>query len=340
MQTKGLMLVTGATGLVGSHVVESALKRGYRVRALVRPTSHTGLPEHGNVETVVGDLTEAKTLFKAAEGVDTVVHCAAKVGDWGPLAEYRRLNVEALDVLLRAAEYQDTLKRFVFLSSLSVYPARHHFGTDETEPICLKGLDAYTRTKAEGEQLVGRYVREHGLPAIILRPGFLYGPRDRTVLPRLLERLRAGQVVFFGSGEQKLNHTYVKNLVDAVLLAVAYPTATGQAYNITDQPTVSKRRFIATLAELTGCEVPTKKIPLWLARGLAGCLETSYRLLRKQRAPLVSKARYKFLGLNLDFSIEKAKRELGYRPRWNLLAGMQESADWIRREPLKPAAAA
>jgi nucleoside-diphosphate-sugar epimerase len=340
MKSQGTLLVTGATGLVGSHVVDSALQRGYPVRALLRPGSDTRWLPHGKVHVVTGDLTEAAAVFRAIEGVETVVHCAAKVGDWGPLAEYRRVNVEALDTLLRAADQQDSLRRFVFLSSLGVYRARHHYGTDETEPPCPASLDAYTRTKAEGEMLVQRYVREQGFPAIILRPGFIYGPRDRTVLPRLLDRLRAGQVVYFGSGEQRLNNTYVKNLVDAIFLAIDHSTAIGQVYNVTDDPTVSKRRFIATLAELCACEVPTKKIPLWLARTLAGCMETSYRLLRKQEAPLVSKAKVKFLGLNLDFSIEKARRELGYKPRWNFLAGMQESAEWFRREPIRPAAAA
>lgn len=340
MKSKGTLLVTGATGLVGSHVVEVAQQRGFPVRALVRSNSDTRLLQQWKVQTITGDLTDPAALYRAVEGVETVVHCAAKVGDWGSLSDYRRVNVEGLDTLLRAADQQDGLKRFVFLSSLGVYKARHHHGTDETEPPDPNSLDAYTRTKAEGERVVQRYVQEQGFPAIILRPGFLYGPRDRTVLPRLLERLRTGQVVYFGSGEQKMNNTYVKNLVEAIFLAIDHPTATGQVYNITDDPIVSKRRFIATLAELTGCEVPTKHIPLWLARTLATCMETSYRLLGKCEAPLVSKAKVKFLGLNLDFSIEKAKRELGYRPRWNFLAGMQEAAEWFRDEQITPAAAA
>ena len=134
------------------------------------------------------------------------------MGDWGTLEEFRRLNVEALRLLLDAA-CDARVERFVHVSSLGVYEGRDHFGTDETVPPAADSLDAYTRSKIEAEALVLEYIARRGLPAAVVRPGFIYGERDRTVLPKLLTHLRRGTFAYFGSGEQVLNCIYVKNLV-------------------------------------------------------------------------------------------------------------------------------
>ena len=120
-------------------------------------------------------------------------NCAAKVGDWGTLDEFRRLNVDALRLLLDAAA-EARVERFVHVSSLGVYEGRDHYGTDETVPPAANSLDAYTRSKTEAEALVLQYHREHGLPAAVVRPGFIYGERDRTVLPKLINSLKRGLV--------------------------------------------------------------------------------------------------------------------------------------------------
>src|SRR5207302_2849511 len=109
----------------------------------------------------------ADAIGRAVEGADYVVHCAAKVGDWGPVADYRAVNVEGLRRLLDACKGRP-LKRFVHLSSLGVYAARRHYGTDETEPLPAHHIDGYTQTKVESEQLALSYQREHGLPIVVL----------------------------------------------------------------------------------------------------------------------------------------------------------------------------
>ena len=185
-------------------------------------------------------------------------------------------------------------------------------------------------TKAESEQLVRDLIDKDGLPGTILRPGFIYGPRDRTVLPRILEKLRSQQFKFLGSGQTLLNNTYVGNLVDAVFLALAQDDKIGEVYNITDGALVTKRHFIATIANLAGYPVPTKNVPLGVAKVLAKLMESTWRLLDKEDAPLLNNARIKFLGLNLDFSIEKAKRELGYEPKVDYDTGMMAAIGWCR----------
>lgn len=315
------LFITGATGLVGSHAVEEALARGLRVKALVRASSDTRWLDGLGVEKVPGDLEDVGALRAGVEGSDWVFNCAAKVGDWGSLEEFRRLNVAALKLLLDAAS-DAGVGRFVHVSSLGVYEGRDHFGTDETTPPAAQALDGYTRSKVEAEELALRYVRGRKLPLSVVRPGFIYGERDRTVLPKLVHSLRTRRFAYFGSGDQALNCIYVKNLVAAIFLAAEVPAAVGEVFNVTDGARVSKKQFVGRVAELAGLRPPTRKIPLWLARLLATLLERRAKRKGSTTPPLVNKARYKFLGLNLDYSIEKARRVLGYVPPFTTEQGL------------------
>ena len=334
------IFITGATGLVGGHAAEEAMRRGHRVRALVRSTSDTRYLEQWGVERIVGDLEDPEALRAGAAGAEWIFNCAAKVGDWGTLEEFRRLNVEALRLLLDAAS-EARVERFVHVSSLGVYEGRDHFGTDETVPPAASSLDAYTRSKTEAEALVLEYQRRRGLPVAIVRPGFIYGERDRTVLPKLLTNLRRGTFAFFGSGEQRLNCIYAKNLVHGILLAAEVPGAVGEVFNLTDGEAVTKKRFVGRVAELAGLPVPNRHIPLPVAKILAAVVEGTAKMLRSKRPPLINRARYKFLGLNLDYSIEKARSVLGYRPPFTFDEGMARAmAEYRPSDSPQPAGAA
>lgn len=333
---RDLILITGATGLVGSHVAEQARKRGHRVRAVVRQPCQCSDLKSWGVELVEGDMKNRESLARAAEGASVIVHCAAKVGDWGPTDDYRTVNVEGLRHLLEAAESSGSLKRFVHISSLGVYPACDHHGTDEFTPVSTTGIDGYTLTKVEAENLVRDHIRDRQLPAVILRPGFIYGPRDRTILPKVLARLGSGGFKFLGDGRQLLNNTYVGNLVAAIFLAIEKDDVIGELFNITDGRLVSRREFIGTICESAGLTTPTKCVPLPVAKSLAKLMEAVYRLLGKQEAPLLSSARIKFLALNLDYSIEKARRVLGYEPPADFHDAMRATVAWCRDAGLVP----
>jgi nucleoside-diphosphate-sugar epimerase len=324
-------LITGATGFVGGHLVETCAARGWSIRALARSSSDTSLLERHRATLIRGDLTEPEPVRKALEGVEVVFHCAAKVGDWGPVEEYRAVNVEALRSLLDACRNQP-LRRFLHFSSLGVYEARHHYGTDETEPLPAHHMDGYTQSKVEAEQLVLAYHRDHQVPVVVLRPGFIYGPRDRTVLPKIIDLLRQRKVRHIGGGKRAMNCIYVGNLVEAALLAADKPEAVGQIYNLTDGEFVSKRRFINAIADGVGVLRPRPvSVPLWMARIMAWYLENNARKRNKPRAPRLTQGRLKLFGLNLDFSIEKAKRDLGYKPRWSFDEGMRETVAWFKQ---------
>ncbi|MEO2018481.1 MAG: NAD-dependent epimerase/dehydratase family protein [Fuerstiella sp.] len=308
------ILVTGATGLVGSHVVEQARQRGLRVRALCRATADTTLLRDWGVEIVTGDLDNVASLQAACAGITVIVHCAAKVGDWGPTDEYRRINVDGTRTLLDAALATGVLKRWVQISSLGVYSGGDHYGTDETTAPNTDGIDGYTLTKVESEQLVCDYISQQELPAVVLRPGFIYGPRDRTVMPRLMGKLRDKKFAYLGNHDKLMNNTFVGNLCEAVWLAIENDDVVGKVFNIRDPRAVTKKEFMDTICQTAGYSIPTKVVPLHIARILSWHMETLWKLLGRKEAPLVNSARIKFLGRNLDFCIEKANLQLGYEP--------------------------
>ncbi|MEZ6087232.1 MAG: NAD-dependent epimerase/dehydratase family protein [Pirellulaceae bacterium] len=333
--SRGRVLITGATGMVGTLVSKRAIEDGYQVRAMVRPTSNLGPLDGLEIERVEADLSNPESLPAALEDVDFVVNTAAHVGDWGPAEKFRAINVVALEAMLIAARKQGRLKRWVQISSLGVYAAKHHHGTDETTPPDLSGLDGYTQTKAEAEVLLNRYIKDFDFPATIIRPGFIYGPGDRHVVPRIIERLSAGQMKLIGDGEKLLNNTYAGNLTDAIMLALEKDAAIGETFNIRDERLVSRKEFVGAIADFMGQPMP-KHVPEWLARSAVGFIEGFAKLRGATSAPLLTNARIKFLTLNLDFSIEKAKRLLGYQPQTDFKEGMRSALEWAASENLIP----
>ncbi len=325
-------LITGAGGLVGSSLAEACVKRGYKVKALIRTGSDGSFLEKLGVEVVRGDLQDKSLPIEATQGVDTVFHCAAKVGDWGSVDSYRQVNVEGLRKLLDSLNPAQ-LYKFVHFSSLGVYEARHHYQTDESTPPPDQHFDGYTQSKMESEKLALQYHKDKGYPIVVLRPGFIYGPRDRTVLPRLMEKLKTKEVKYIGSSSYAMNNIFVGNLVQAAFLALDNSNAVGQVFNLTDGEKVSKKRFITTIAK--GMNLPTPfflPVPLWLVRLIASSMEKKALKRGALEAPKITKANIKFLGLNLDFSIEKAKRILGYAPTKTFDEGMAETLNWYKNK--------
>src|SRR5262249_7759026 len=161
------------TGFVGGHIAEACIARGAKVSTIARPGSDTSFLERLGVQIRRGDLMDGRLVGDAIDGANVIVHCAAQVGDWGRVEEYREVNVHALKGLLEACKGRG-LERFVQMSSLGVYAARHHYGTDESEPLPDRHMDGYTQTKVEAEKLALEYHRNYGVPVVILRPGFIY----------------------------------------------------------------------------------------------------------------------------------------------------------------------
>ena len=329
-----LLLITGATGFVGSHITRAAIKRGIRTRVLVNRESRFKPLQDAGVHVLLGGMTEPYSLKGAVAEATHIVHCASREGRWGRAEKFREVNVNGLETMLQAAVDSGSLERFVHISSLDVYETRDHYGTDESEPTGTEGVDAYTQTRIEADELVQEYFRRDKLPAVILRPGFVYGPRERTVLPRILTRLKNGSFRYIGSGEQLLNHVFVRNVVDAVFLALETENQIGEAFNITDGRLVSWNEFIGTICDKAGYKRPEKHMPLPMAQVAAGVLESIWMAIGKTQPPTPSKALVKFFGYHLDFSIDKAKHELGYDPQVDFADGIKQTIAWARKAGL------
>jgi nucleoside-diphosphate-sugar epimerase len=278
------------------------------------------------VRFVEGDLADPETLPGIVAEADIVVHAAAHLGDWGPPEKYRAINVVAFEHLLCAVQRTGRLRRWIQISSQGVYPARHHFGTDESVAPELNNIDGYTQTKAEAEVIVQRHVHEHGLSAVILRPGFIYGPGERHALTRVVEKIQTGKMKLIGRGDRLLNNTSIENLCDAILLAIETPGIDGEVFNIRDERLVTREEFVHTIADYLGKPHP-RHVPERLAKTIVKPIEAIARFRGRQTPPILTHGQIKFLTQNLDYSIAKAKRVLGYRPHVDFQKGIITTLD-------------
>ncbi len=323
------VLVTGATGLVGSHLVEEILASHpeCQVRILARPSSDRSVFAGKPVEVALGDLAEPGTLRAAVEGVGIVFHCAAFVSDWASREEMVKINVEGLRHLLDAC-VDAGVGRFVEVSSMVVLGADRQDNLDETAPYVLTG-DLYNYTKIEAEKMVLDYGKKKGLPVTVIRPPYIYGPRDRQLLPRVLSVLKEKKFVYIDGGNNPFHLVFVRNLVQALLLAAKSPAAVGQTYHITDGVGITRRELVEFIADELGYPKPAKSIPLWLAKAVCGLMEIAGKITKSKKPPLLNRFRLKFMSAYITFNIDKARKELGYHPAAQKIC-LKETLDWYK----------
>jgi len=322
--------ITGATGMIGSHLARRLLDEGWSVRALVRPTSDLALLKSWGVELVEGNIGDpAGTFTPHLEDVDVIYHCAAMVSDWAPLDDMVRINVDGTRHLAEAAIACGCIKRFVFLSSMVVFGMAPQRDVDETATLIRTG-DNYNLTKIRAEEIVMQFARERGLPAVIVRPPYVYGPRDRQFLTRFLTGLKTGRFVFVGSGLQPISLCYVDNLAEALYLVAEKPNISGEVFLITDGEATTRMRIAQIVCEETGHTMPTKHVPLWLVKLLRPLSEGISFLKRSGEPPRINKFLIKFMSTPLTYRIAKACRMLGYEPKVSTEEGLRQTLAWFR----------
>jgi nucleoside-diphosphate-sugar epimerase len=320
-------LVTGATGFVGSHIAQRLIKEGEEVIALVRKTSNTAFLSGLGVKLAYGDINDPESIKKAISGIDVVYHSAALADEWISPKEAYRVNVEGTKNLLDAAR-EAKVKRFVFISSLAVLGMRDHHGTPADAPYHKTG-DSYIDTKIDSEQLVMEYYKKYNLPVTVVRPGFVFGPRDNKLIPRLSDKLGKKQFMFVGSGKNKINLVYIENLTDAIIRAARSAKAIGQKYNVTNDSGMTFEGLISKIVDIWKFDTPRKHIPKFMAYLVCAILTGLARLTKAKEPPYITKTRIKFLSLNLDFDIGKTKSDLGYDPRISVEEGLRRTKDWM-----------
>jgi 2-alkyl-3-oxoalkanoate reductase len=200
--------------------------------------------------------------------------------------------------------------------------------------------EPYAITKTGGDAVVQRMIREHGLPAVIIRPDTFFGPGDRLHFGRMADRLRSGRAIIVGSGNNALPFVYVTDVVQGVLLGLDHERAVGQAYNIaTDRP-LTQQQFLSVIAHEIGATPPGLHVPYRALYAAGSLAEVVARVTGARRQPVVTRLGVKVFGTENRHDIEKARRELGYRPEVTVEAGIRLAADWYRTQsrPAPPAA--
>lgn len=325
-------LVTGATGFLGSHIAEKLVQNGQPVRALVRPTSKTDFLKELGVENTVGDLADPKSLEPALDGVETVYHSAAKVGDWGHWPDFERDTIQATDNLARAA-LKAGVKRFIHVSSISAYgnPDGKDLVIDETCPLGqnMHKWSYYTRAKVAAENNLWQMHRDEGLPLTVIRPSWIYGIRDRTSIARLHRMITTGRIKILGSGDNRLNTVYAGNVADACLLAAQNDIALGQAYNCSNDGEITQKQYLSLWADAFGCPPPKVHVPYWLAYSLAFDLEVIGRLFKWKKPPFITRYSVWLMGRSVFFPADKARQQLGWQSRVSYEEGVKRTADWF-----------
>lgn len=318
-----LVFITGATGFIGSHLAQRLASRGNSLRCLARQTSDLTVLNNLKATIITADITDKDAIRMALEEVDVVYHCAALVGEWLSKEEVRSVNIRGTQNLLEAS-LDAKVKRFIHMSSLAVLGMRHHYNTPVDAPRQLTG-DIYSDSKVESEKLVMDFYHKYGLPVVVVRPGFVFGPGDKRFLPRILNLLKERKFLFLGNGKNIMNISYIDNVIDVLIQAGLKKEAIGQVYNITNKDKVTMRDFVFMICDIAGLERPRKSIPLPLAKFIASYLEMYSRLTKKNDPPLLTKARVKVAGFNLDFDISRTIEELGYDSRVSIRDGLEKT---------------
>lgn len=319
------VLVTGATGLLGSHLLQALQRRGERIRALVLPTENAQNLLAQGVEVVRGDVTDAGSLAPAVRDIDVVFHLAGMMGVTRPLVEYRLVNVTGTENLYRAAQAAG-VRRFVHTSSHTVYGLGHSRPLTEGAALC-PDPDPYSITKAEGDRLMRRLMLTGGVETVILRPGTFFGPGDRLHFGRMAQRMKQGKGVIIGRGNNVLPFCYVTDVVQGFLLAAYHEHAPGNVYNISNDHPLAQREMFDAIADAVGGKRPAVHLPYWpLYYGSIGAEVVAAITHTK---PLVTRLGVMMFGSDNRHSIEKARRELGYSPEIDLQEGIKLAAAWF-----------
>ena len=317
--------LTGATGYTGGRLLTALRARGDEVSALARPSSVTPELLSSGARVVEGDLRDAEAPQRLVEGAEAVVHVAAVYRTAGhPGSYYRDVNVGGTEGLLEAAA-RAGLARFVHTSTVGVHGHIENPPADEASPLAPG--DVYQATKAEAEGIALDFHRRRALPVVVVRPGAIYGPGETRFL-KLFRVIARGRYAIVGSGRPYYHPVYIDDLVAGFLLALDRPEAPGEAFILAGPRYVSQSELAALIARHTGGRVLPFRIPAAPLKWAGALCEAVCVPLGIE--PPLHRRRVDFWTKSRAFSIEKARRLLGYAPRVDVDEGIARTAAWYR----------
>ncbi len=314
------LFVTGASGFVGGAATQALGLSGHTVRAMSRSAASDPVIAERGATPVRCDL-ENVTAEHLGDA-DAVVHCAAFVEQWGPAEAWKRFNVDGTARMLKASRDAGA-KRFIHISTESVlWRGQHLSGVDETYPRAPNSPYPYSWTKARAEELVENASTAE-FQTIILRPRFIWGPGDTTLLPVIEHMAKTGQWQWIDNGKAKTSTTHIANLVHAIELALTKGTG-GQAYFILDDGTRTMKEIISAIAATRGITLPDKSVPSWAADALAGVAEGAWRAFNLKGQPPVTRFGAMIMSRESVLIDAKARRDMGYAPVISVEEGLRQ----------------
>jgi len=322
------ILVTGATGFLGSHLVAALRADCQQVRVLGRSESGCRKLLAEGVEVVRADLRDAGAVADACAGIDVVHHVGALSAPWGRAADFYAVNVGGTANVIAGCRLHG-VSRLVFVSSPSVvFDGRDQTSVTEAAPYPARHLAVYSHSKKLAEDLVNG-AGGTGLATVILRPKALFGPGDTSLLPRVLDLARAGRLPQIGDGKNLVDLTYVGNVVHALRLAAASPRALGNTYHITNGEHVALWDLIRYVLKWFGLDTRLRRLPYPLAYSLAAGLELRARCLGGE--PKLTRYTAAILGRTQTYDISAARHDLDYAPAVDVATGVARTLDFLAK---------
>jgi nucleoside-diphosphate-sugar epimerase len=305
--------VTGGSGFIGGRLVSRLRREGWDVRALVRSERSAEAVRALGAEPVRGDITDVDSIRAGAEGASHAFHAAAQVGEWGTRDEFVRDNVQGTENVLAGTRGAGA-GRFVHVGTeAALLDGQPLVNVDESEPLRPDSRALYSSTKAMAEQAVRQANVDGSFETVVVRPRFVWGPGDTTVLPALVEAVRSGQFRWIGGGHHRTSTTHVDNAVEGLWLG-ATKGAPGAAYFVTDGEPVEFRDFVTRLLATQGIDAPDGGLPLPVARAVAAAGEAAWRVLPLKGGPPLTRMALWLSSLECTIDISRARAELGYSP--------------------------
>lgn len=318
------ILVTGATGFLGQNLCKKLLMLpNVQVIALGRNALKGKPLKSMGAEFHTCSLEEVQLLESYSKNCDYVVHCAAYSSPWGRYQDHYKCNVEGTDHVIQACIKNNV--PLIHISTPSVYfRFCDQLSLDENSPLPKKKINNYATTKFLAEQKIMQSIEEKKLKAIILRPRALYGPGDEAIFPRILRSCRSGYLPFFCKKDVVMDLTYIDNASDAIINCIhADSHAWNEIYNITNgEPTPIKNLLTDLLGEV-GHKAKPLHIPYPLGYAGAASIENAYRMMRKKSEPPITKYAVGLFAFSQTLNIDKAKKQLNYKPKINTKEGLK-----------------
>lgn len=308
--------VTGGSGFVGRRLIPALRARGVEVHALARSDRSAKTVEDLGATAVRGDLDDRAAMQAGCAGCDVVFHCAAHLDHYDPLDVHLRVTVQGTENTLAAARAAG-VKRFIHVSTEAVLgDGKPIVRADETRPLPAKPYGVYPISKGKAESLVIAANGQGGMITIVVRPRFIWGKGDTTLLPQIVDAVKSGTYAWVDGGRYLTSTVHIDNCIEGMLLAADKGTP-GAIYFLTDGPPTEFRAFITKLLATQGVTPSNRSIPHWLARAIV-------ELTAWMKKPPMTRSAFAVIAHEVTVDDSRARRELGYASTRSIEAGLSE----------------